>query len=151
MPRRRSLGKLKGLKCPRCGKHGSVHAKWVKGYKGRKKYEPFYYVAHFSMNEGRRKIKWCYLGKRRDLGKIALRAVRTLESKKAKRRKKSQALKLKKLKRLKVKKRRKKEKKLRAKKRRKERVKEPRPPEPSSSEPLISQPTEAPKPQEQFT
>jgi hypothetical protein len=56
-------GKNRGLKCPRCGKPGSKpHAKWVLNSEKRK-YEPYYYVAHSVKKKGQKALKWCYLGK----------------------------------------------------------------------------------------
>lgn len=51
---------MKIEKCPRCERKGSVHAKWVLN-EDHKKYEPYYYVAHY--NPETRKIKWCYISR----------------------------------------------------------------------------------------
>ena len=89
MRKRRKVLDKQGLRCSVCGKHGSgPHARYVLNER-KKRYEPYFYMAHYLKKVGNtKKVKWCYLGRRRDLRKAELRAVKVLEHKRAKRRKK---------------------------------------------------------------
>jgi len=55
-------------RCPRCGRRGSLHTRWVLNSK-KKRYEPYTYVAHYHSKEERwssrkrGKIGWCYVPK----------------------------------------------------------------------------------------
>lgn len=54
------MGGVSKMKCPRCGKHGSLHRKWVLN-KVKRRYFPYYYVAHYNpQNKG---VKWCYVSR----------------------------------------------------------------------------------------
>jgi len=49
--------------CPVCGRLGSgIYARWVLN-KTKKRYEPYYYFAHKYKQNGKWKIKWCYVPK----------------------------------------------------------------------------------------
>lgn len=55
---------LPKMKCPRCGKMGSgLHEKWVYNEQ-KKKYEPYYWVAHSIKKNGEFVVKWCYIRKK---------------------------------------------------------------------------------------
>ena len=50
------------VKCPRCGREGSLHKKTVKGGSG-KRY-PAYYMAHYlTKPDGKKGVKWCHIPK----------------------------------------------------------------------------------------
>jgi len=58
---------LPEIKCPRCGKKGSgLHVKWVLNEQ-KKKYEPYYWVAHSKKRDGEFIVKWCYIRKKKAL------------------------------------------------------------------------------------
>jgi hypothetical protein len=52
---------LKVEKCPICGSKGSLHKRWVYN-KLRKRYEPYFYMAHWVSGTG--KIRWCYVDRK---------------------------------------------------------------------------------------
>jgi hypothetical protein len=52
---------LKVEKCPRCESKGSLHVKWVLN-KIKKKYEPYYGVAHY--NRETKRLRWCYVNRK---------------------------------------------------------------------------------------
>lgn len=53
---------MKVEKCPICKTKGSLHVKWVlNGSKSRKRYTPYYYIAHWISET--RKIRWCYINR----------------------------------------------------------------------------------------
>lgn len=52
---------MKVEKCPRCEAKGSLHKKWVLN-KLRKRYEPYFYMAHY--NAETRRIRWCYVNRK---------------------------------------------------------------------------------------
>jgi hypothetical protein len=51
------------MKCPSCGDQGSgLHAKWVLNG-AKKRYEPYYYVAHSESDHEGYSVRWCYVKK----------------------------------------------------------------------------------------
>jgi len=58
-------GKSSGNTCPVCGHPGSPQNKWVLN-KVKKRYEPYRYFAHRVKENGKWKVKWCYIGRSDD-------------------------------------------------------------------------------------